>query len=72
MGPQLSGILLFISVKEMHVSLGLNVESFKCLLSRTAFGELFPQLPSLLNADSLRLPLPIGIDVHHGCRLVHQ
>jgi hypothetical protein len=60
MGPQLSGVLLFIiSVKEMHIGLGINSESFKCLLSRTTFGELFPQLPSLGNADSLRLPLLI-------------
>jgi len=55
-----AGVLLFIiSVKEMHIGLGINNESFKCLLSRTTFGELFPQLPSLGNADSLRLPLLI-------------
>ena len=58
MGPRLS-LLFIISVKEMHIGLGINNESFKCLLSRTTFRELFPQLPPLGNADSLRLPLQI-------------
>ena len=68
MGPQIRPLeSSYILVKKMHAGLGLNTESFKCLLCRTAFGELFPQLPSLPsadslilhNGDSLRLPLLI-------------
>lgn len=68
-GDGTSGLWIFFLkylVKEIHAGSGLNTESFKCLLCRTSFGESFPQLPSLRNADCLRLYNDDSLRIYNG------